>query len=253
MKTALLAGLLLLTLTSPAVADTSLARFTSPDLPVDLVELFTSEGCSSCPPAERWLGDLTKQPGLWTEFIPLAFHVDYWDYIGWRDRFASSAHSQRQRRYAREGGLQTVYTPGVLLNGQEWRAWYRSPRPENARRNSSSGGQLSLELDDGSVRIAYLAPASAGGKLDVHVALLGMGLKTNVQAGENDGRVLRHEFVVLGMTSAALDASGQRHAAQLPLPGGIQEAPRYALAAWVSEAGQQAPLQAVGGYLDFSP
>lgn len=251
MKPLLLAGLLLLSFMSSAFADGGRARFMSPDSPVALVELFTSEGCSSCPPAERWLGELTAQPGLWTEFVPLAFHVDYWDYIGWRDRFAASAYSQRQRQYAREGGLRTVYTPGVLLNGQQWRAWHRSPRPEKTP--SSSGGQLSLELDNRRVRIAYRAPDGAGSRLDVHLALLGMGLETKVKAGENDGRVLRHEFVVLSMTSRALKSSGQRHATEFSLPDASQLAPRYALAAWVSEAGQQAPLQAVGGYLEFAP
>lgn len=86
-----------------------------------LLELYTSEGCSSCPPADRWLARLKEHPDLWRSFIPMALHVDYWDYIGWQDRFASAAHSKRQRRYAQEKSLTTVYTPGFLYNGQEWR------------------------------------------------------------------------------------------------------------------------------------
>ena len=87
----------------------------------ELLELYTSEGCSSCPPADRWLSKLLQDQALWTAFIPVAFHVDYWDYIGWKDRFARSTYSQRQRRYAREQSLRTVYTPGFILNGKPTR------------------------------------------------------------------------------------------------------------------------------------
>src|SRR4051812_18118930 len=63
--------------------------------PTQLIELFTSEGCSSCPPADEWLHDLGKQPGLWTDFVPVAFHVDYWDYLGWKDIFSTPEFSER--------------------------------------------------------------------------------------------------------------------------------------------------------------
>ena len=89
-----------------------------------MLELYTSEGCSSCPPADSWLSSLKNEDGLWREFIPLAFHVDYWDYIGWKDRFASPKNSNRQRQYARGQSLKTVYTPGFLYNGEEWRGWF---------------------------------------------------------------------------------------------------------------------------------
>ena len=94
--------------------------FESSEKPTALVELYTSEGCSSCPPADRWLSSLKDDEGLWKEFVPLAFHVDYWDYIGWEDRFADKQYSQRQRRYAHEFSEPTVYTPvyvGPGMNG----------------------------------------------------------------------------------------------------------------------------------------
>src|SRR5437867_10582189 len=65
-----------------------------------LLELYTSEGCSSCPPAEAWLSKLKDAPGLWRDFVPIAFHVDYWDSLGWKDPFAIKAYSERQRDYA---------------------------------------------------------------------------------------------------------------------------------------------------------
>ena len=93
--------------------------FESGEHKVSLLELYTSEGCSSCPPADRWLSDLKNHHQLWKNVVPVAFHVDYWDYIGWQDRFADGRYSQRQRDFAREQSLTTVYTPGFILNGKE--------------------------------------------------------------------------------------------------------------------------------------
>ena len=86
-----------------------------------LLELFTSEGCSSCPPAEAWLSKLKDAPGLWTDFVPLAFHVDYWDRLGWRDPFAAKAWTARQYQYSAFWKSSSVYTPGFVLDGREWR------------------------------------------------------------------------------------------------------------------------------------
>ncbi|MBA3608983.1 MAG: DUF1223 domain-containing protein [Chthoniobacterales bacterium] len=86
-----------------------------------LLELFTSEGCSSCPPAEAWLSKLKDDPGLWRDFVPLAFHVDYWDRLGWRDPFASKIWTARQYEYSARWKSSNVYTPGFVLDGREWR------------------------------------------------------------------------------------------------------------------------------------
>lgn len=117
--------------------------FSSTGQQVNLVELYTSEGCSSCPPADRWLSKLTQKPGLWNEFIPLSLHVDYWDYIGWQDPFADKRYTQRQYNYYHSGNLSSVYTPGVLFNGQEWRSWRRDSWPEPLQNNA---GQLSIHV-----------------------------------------------------------------------------------------------------------
>src|SRR5262245_10264750 len=97
--------------------------FQSPDRRTALLELFTSEGCSSCPPAEAWLSRLKESPCLWKDFVPVAFHVDYWDRLGWEDPWGSRAYSQRLQSYARSWRNDSVYTPGFVLNGKEWRAW----------------------------------------------------------------------------------------------------------------------------------
>ena len=109
-------------------ADSMPLTFTSGEQQVSLIELYTSEGCSSCPPADRFVRSLGKQDGLFSAFIPLAFHVDYWDYIGWADPYASPAFSERQRRYAQRQDISRVYTPGFFINGNEWRGFFQRHR-----------------------------------------------------------------------------------------------------------------------------
>jgi hypothetical protein len=84
-------------------------QFQSAERRAALLEVFTSEGCSSCPPAESWLSHLKEAPGLWNDFVPVAFHVDYWDYLGWRDRWASKEFSDRQRAFAQSWGIDSLY------------------------------------------------------------------------------------------------------------------------------------------------
>src|SRR5215472_2063785 len=109
--------------TKSAVPQTESVTFQTGDRQTALLELFTSEGCSSCPPAEAWLSRLKDSPGLWKDFVPVAFHVDYWDYLGWRDRWGAKAFSERQHTYAQLWQSETVYTPGFVLDGKEWRTW----------------------------------------------------------------------------------------------------------------------------------
>ncbi len=220
--------------------------FASGEGQVHVIELYTSEGCSSCPPADHWLRQWTARDELWNQLIPLALHVDYWDYLGWRDPFASPDHSVRQRRYRRERGLSAVYTPGFLFDGREWRRWSggRLPDLEPAR----EVGQLVLRLD-GDWATAHFKPLVELGRARVHVAVLGFGLRSEVPAGENRGRTLRHDFVVLGMSDQAMTASDDGLTARLPVPAPRRPAPRLGIAAWISDGYSQAPVQAVGGWL----
>ena len=116
--TLLISGLL--TLCFSGKSQTNLITFQSTDEQTSLLELFTSEGCSSCPPAETWLSGLKAAPGLWKEFVPVAFHVDYWDYLGWRDPWGAKTFSLRQHAYAKTWRIDSVYTPAFILNGKEW-------------------------------------------------------------------------------------------------------------------------------------
>jgi hypothetical protein len=213
---------------------------------VALLELYTSEGCSSCPPADRWLRSLEGDTGLWTRFVPVALHVDYWNYIGWRDPFSAAAYSARQRRHVALGGARTVYTPGFFYNGEEWLDWRRNDRPVQV---PGHPGSLTLSIDGDQVAIRFAATQELRGGLQLSIAVLGMGLASDVTAGENRGKTLRHDFVVMDLQQLPMQSSGDTWLAHATLAQVASNASRYAVAAWVSRPGTQTPLQAVGGLL----
>lgn len=221
-------------------------HFASGENRVVLLELFTSEGCSSCPPADQWLSKLKNKKGLWQDYIPIAFHVDYWDYIGWQDRFASADNSNRQRRYAQEGGVRFVYTPGFVNDGMEWVGWREG---KSVKAGNSYAGNLSVMIDGNDIAVRFDNTVVSHKKLSVHIAVLGMGVKTSVRAGENKGRILKHDFVALDVVSTPLKQSGGSFRAVAELPLSDKHDGDKALVAWVSSSNAQAPLQAVGGLL----
>jgi hypothetical protein len=222
--------------------------FTSKATRTHLLELFTSEGCSSCPPAEAWLTRLKNDNRLWQEFVPVAFHVDYWDNLGWKDRFARSEWTQRQRAYADRWRNSSVYTPGFVLDGREWQDW-----TNNLKRGDGSSfpaaqnaGLLTTTANDNAVTVSFQPGLEFSGGA-AHVAWLGFDLLSNVRAGENSGRSLRHDFVVLRHTTAPLvrDANGSWKA-ELTSNLGHDDQPG-AIACWIERDG--VPLQATGGWL----
>ena len=207
-----------------------------------LIELFTSEGCSSCPPAEAWLSNLKNDPRLWQDFVPLAFHVTYWDHLGWRDPFASDKWTERQGVYSVHWKSESVYTPAFVLDGLAWR---NTAVPSAA---TDTPGVLKITVNGERVLAAFKPTTTAGRHYEIHLARLGFALSADVTAGENNGRKLMHDFVVLGLTNEGMK-SGIK---ELRLPAdSSKQAPnsRSAVAAWVTEAGQIEPIQAVGGWL----
>lgn len=211
-----------------------------------LLELFTSEGCSSCPPAERWFSTLRASPRLWKELVPVAFHVDYWDGLGWTDRLATAANTARQRSYSSAWGSGTVYTPGFVLDGREWQGRDLASIPSATK----GAGVLSATLrENGEVIVAFQSSTKGAKRWQANAALLGLGLSSDVTAGENSGRKLQHDFVAVAHLSAAMTTSGDEARATLKLP--LEKATRgqAALAVWVTEAGKTEPVQAAGGAL----
>ena len=214
---------------------------------VHVLELYTSEGCSSCPPADRWVSDLKGDKRLWHELVPVAFHVDYWNDIGWRDRFSSHVFSDRQRRYARTKGLSTVYTPGFLLDGREWRSFFGLRRL--ALDKDPGAGNLIVKLEQQTVQVTYQSTDHEHEPLVFNIALLGFNLVTRVEAGENRGKQLHHDFAVLGYKSAPLSALKDVFTATTQLPPVAIQAPQSGLAVWINNGDDPTPLQATGGWI----
>jgi hypothetical protein len=235
-------ALLLVSLMAAATAQGGDVIFESKPTRTHLLELFTSEGCSSCPPAEAWLNNLKSEPRLWQDFVPIAFHVDYWDHLGWRDPFASKTWTERQADYSAHWKSGSVYTPAFVLDGV---AWHNTALPSAA---TETPGVLKVTIKGESVLAAFKPAADAGRRYEIHLARLGFGLGADVTAGENNGRKLVHDFVVLGLTNEGMK-SGVK---ELRLPAASAQQPansRSALAGWVTQAGQIEPIQAVGGWL----
>ncbi len=232
---------------SGAMVSAAETRFASGPQETALVELYTSEGCSSCPPAEAWLSRQKENPGLWKQFVPMAFHVDYWDRLGWRDRFSSREWTERQSRYAALWGSGSVYTPAVVVNGHEERGWSAS---NLAQPNEKQIGVLRATTSDGKTfSIDFRLQGGVTGDWEAHLALLGSGIFTNVRAGENSGRNLKHDFVVLDLQSAAMKSEAGALQVSLSTSASVEAGARKAIAVWITPRGQLAPVQATGGWL----
>ncbi len=223
--------------------------FQSSERQTALLELYTSEGCSSCPPAEAWLSKLGNDPGLWNTFVPVAFHVDYWNNLGWRDRLSSEVYSERQRSYARAWSTDEIYTPELVLDGREWHNWFGFRGAPDS--SGAQIGVLSVHSDNLKIWQANFASLrDGGGDYEVTAAVLVNGLGSDVAAGENAGRHLNHDFAVLSLITRPLAGGTNGWTGSFivdPRPKGISG--RLALAVWVTHAGKLEPLQATGGWL----
>lgn len=171
----------------------------SGDSTTALLELYTSEGCSSCPPADAWLAAL-RSNGLYPgRVVPLALHVDYWNYLGWEDPYSQELFSRRQHHLARLQRATTVYTPQFMLNGSEFRRWHNQGEDAIQRVNlTEPRAAIALTLAREANRMDIVAKAHAkdsGDRADMFVVLYENNLSTRIRAGENKGRTLRHEFV----------------------------------------------------------
>lgn len=185
-----------------------------------LIELYTSEGCSSCPPADRWLSTLVPGVVNAAEIVPLAFHVDYWDRLGWRDRFASPGYTARQYDYAKTSGSGFVFTPQVIFAGRNDSGWSNiSSVQQNIRRARMVAPDASIVLRQQPVasgRLEFEVQAvlqRQGVNLSdvrIYMALFQNGLVSDVGRGENSGKQLHHDYVVRDLrTSKIIDTTGK--------------------------------------------
>ena len=201
-----------------------------------VIELYTSEGCSSCPPADRWLSTL-KNDAAGGKTVVQAFHVGYWDYIGWVDRFATPAHTARQKQIAAANHLSGIYTPQVVRNGRDWRDFNRavtSTEPAQARIAIQAGAPDAFE--------ASVTPLDAAARWSAYWTVTEHGHASKVKAGENAGELLRHDFVVRQYVPAG-DYQGAAKLMLRAVPGEAGHARQVNLVVFDKASGK--PLQAL--------
>ena len=184
-----------------------------------LVELFTSEGCSSCPPADRVLSQLEKQPSNnEAEIITLALHVDYWNYLGWKDEFSQKQFSERQSGYAERFKLDSIYTPQMVVDGQVQFVGSNLDNANKAINDAAKNQKATIEISKAADKLKIkIAGAPAHDDAYVWLAIAEDDLKTNVRRGENGGKTLEHvsvarEMKLLG-TLASTDKTFQSETA----------------------------------------
>jgi hypothetical protein len=219
-----------------ALAAPAVCEVVSGDRLTPVIELYTSEGCSSCPPADQWLSTLKGQP-----VVAQAFHVAYWDAIGWKDRFANPAFTTRQRDIATANHLSGIYTPQLVRNGHDWRSW-RQPW-QAIDLNAPARAKISVHQgDSANLFEARVSPKAEASAWTAYWTVTEHGHSSRVSAGENRGEFLKHDFVV-------------KQYAPVGRYQGVQSLQFYAIAAQaehprqinlvVSDAQSGEPLQAV--------
>lgn len=167
-----------------------------------VVELYTSEGCSSCPPADRWVSGFKSRAGGTALPVIQAFHVGYWDYIGWIDRFASPAYTERQRQIASWNRQSSIYTPQAVLNGRDWRDWYSTGNGLPAGKEPAHASIVLKQLGTDQFEAVVTADSKAPASWSAYWTVTEHGHNSKVNAGENAGEFLQHDYVVRQYTPA---------------------------------------------------
>jgi hypothetical protein len=171
-----------------------------------VVELYTSEGCSSCPRADRWLSQLVTTSRNDLDLLALGFHVDYWDYLGWKDRFSSADYTRRQRMLGANNQQRTIYTPEFFVNGMEARGTSNIlEKIQKANRQIAPLGlKMTVSRDESELIVALHSPAEREtiGQIHHRYLVYENDLSTDVKRGENSGKVLHHQRVVRYMSPA---------------------------------------------------
>jgi len=238
----------------PSVAAAQQNQFVSTEQKVQLIELYTSQGCSSCPPADDLLNKLAPSDQLWKTFIPVAFHVDYWNYLGFSDIYSSRSASQRQRQHYNFGNISSVYTPGFIVAGNEWRGFFAGESVP--KQTKQQVGRLRLQLDTSH----SLLNMSFNNKsqLKPHhcvFALLGFDQNVQITAGENSGLNLQQSFSVLAFKQTQSHFQNGQHQCHSDIAefkslidNRDKKHLKTALVGWINSV-QQKPIQVTGGWL----
>jgi len=236
-------------LASSHISTTLALELSSPSQQASLLELYTSEGCSSCPAADHWLSQLKQDKRLWQKIVPVAFHVDYWNFLGWKDRFSQTAYSQRQRNYKKHGYLNVVYTPGFVKNGREWRGWFDK---QPLHHDSNDVGILQASINNTSNHASFTPATPMQAPLLLNVALLGFDQSTDIANGENRGKRLVHDFVVLEFRQYPQQANQQGYHWSLENDLLKTSTNASGIALWLTRPNDPTPIQATGGFFDVN-
>jgi hypothetical protein len=235
-----LAALLALAIGAPAWA-APVCRVQSAATVTPVVELYTSEGCNSCPPADRWLSSSVKTDA---PVVALAFHVDYWDRLGWKDRFASPAFTQRQAEQVRTSGARFSYTPQVLIDGADRPDWPAASISGRARPQATVSAEMTQDANRVTAMITTMAGAPT--HLAAFWAVTEQDFVSAVKAGENQGVTLHHDFVVRDYRPvAAWVAKPAAATLQLDLPPTADSAHQRLVNLVITDADTGRPVQAV--------
>jgi len=182
-----------------------------------VVELFTSEGCSSCPPADTFVSELAERDDI----LALSLHVDYWDYIGWKDPYADPQYTLRQRQYAKQMKLRYVYTPQVVVDGTLEGVGSDRSKILSAVAKAKSLKKVPVKLTKSPDGMTLELAAADVGPVNVYSVFYDRLRETDVRRGENSGRRLRHANVVRDMTQIA---TWQGAPLSLPVPASAKGA-----------------------------
>jgi len=223
----------------------------SPAHRLALLELYTSEGCNSCPPADRWLRQIDTRTTADRDIVPLALHVDYWDSLGWRDAFSQHVFTERQEQLARLGSTHFSYTPEVFVSGKEFRGWRNESEFRAAMKaiNSQPAAAdihlswLSLTANSAQIRAEFSGAASTA---VAYLAVYENRLSNKIGAGENQGATLQHDYVVR-QWQGPIRLDGKTAVTQLftPAAGHDGKRPDLGVAAFVQDPRTGAVLQAL--------
>lgn len=187
---------------------------------IAVIELFTSEGCSSCPSADRLVTKIAAEK--MEQVYVLSYHVDYWDYLGWKDPFSQAAFSDRQRYYAQKFSLESSYTPQVVVNGVDEFVGSDEPKLRSSIEKNSTVTPIVIDVkrkDETTVEVSYKLPVNE--PVLLNVALVQPEATTSVKRGENGGRTLHHINIVRQLKTLA--PTGSTGTVQLQIPAELKE------------------------------
>jgi len=229
----------------PAFAAEKLTVVSSPQQTA-VVELYTSEGCSSCPPADQWLKALIDVPKEELDVLALAFHVDYWDYLGWKDRFGSPKHTSRQRQLGANNDQASIYTPEFFVDGAEARGTRKIIEKIRSSNKKTAVLQLKLSVSkEGEIlqlELQSAAEDAPSGSLHSRFFVYESQLASDVKRGENSGEILRHNQVVRYMSPAVQLEDNSQHEIRIDPDWQLEY---MGIAAMITSPGNETYLQAV--------